>query len=417
MQNSIVRHTIVLIAALSVALVNTGCKSTGWNMPGSSWASWGKKKPPTSSIAGTRTTPQPPSVTVPPYPSTVAATSQNGPLNRTASNTGPRASQPATSPAAYGPTPRYPAQQTASSGGYFTGPYNTGQASTAGTQHGFYSPTMSKPAGPAAYTADSRNRTTPLPAGSATPRNGSATRTTRPAGSTGYPARSPYGPPPAPSYPSSTSTTPSHSSAPGYSSPTTPSQGTAYPPRATAPGTYATPSYNRYRSPASYPTTPTRTQTPPASTSIRPSTSPYGAVPVSATGPIRAANTGNSISRSATAGSQPKSYASPSSGGYQPGSTARASNLLPPTTGTTAPSNYAASPTTSRYGPSASTAAKSPSAAAASAYRAPSYQTPSYQTPTYPGTTYRGPSSSGYPVPTRTATPTGSSRYPSTYSR
>ena len=69
MRNSKWCCTLVVMAALSVALFSTGCRSGGWGMPGSSWVSWGKKKPPTSSIAGTREVPKPPSVSVPPYPS------------------------------------------------------------------------------------------------------------------------------------------------------------------------------------------------------------------------------------------------------------------------------------------------------------------------------------------------------------
>ena len=54
MRRSIWHCTLVVIAAVSMTSISTGCRSGGWSMPGSSWVSWGKKKPPTSSIAGTR---------------------------------------------------------------------------------------------------------------------------------------------------------------------------------------------------------------------------------------------------------------------------------------------------------------------------------------------------------------------------
>ncbi len=82
---------LIVIAALSVASSTTGCKSgAGWTMPGSSLVGLGKKKPSTSSIAGTRSTPQPPSVNVPPYP---AGTSTTGDSYANRSAQGPRMAQ------------------------------------------------------------------------------------------------------------------------------------------------------------------------------------------------------------------------------------------------------------------------------------------------------------------------------------
>ena len=85
-------------------------------MPGSSWVSWGKKKPPTSSIAGTRETPQPPSVSYPPFSSgetttssSVASTPSGYP---SANPSASAASFPGTDSGASG----YAVQQTANSG-------------------------------------------------------------------------------------------------------------------------------------------------------------------------------------------------------------------------------------------------------------------------------------------------------------
>ena len=158
MRNSSWRCTFSVIVTTIVAMISTGCKSGGWGMASPSWMSLGKKKPPTSSIAGTREPLQPPSISVPPYP----------------------ASEPAREAAMASATPRHPSSdaswaaagssmdrsgspeltgyghvpgQTANAGGYATGPYSTGGAA-APTQQGFYSPTHTP--GPAALTADVR---------------------------------------------------------------------------------------------------------------------------------------------------------------------------------------------------------------------------------------------------------------------
>ena len=98
-------------------------------MPSLSWPSWSKKDPPVSSIAGTRGTPQPPSINVPPYtpgpegsssgngyPTSVASTAQTGPY---------RTSSPAAN--------SYSSQNSATSGNFYTGPYATGSATPGAT--------------------------------------------------------------------------------------------------------------------------------------------------------------------------------------------------------------------------------------------------------------------------------------------
>ncbi len=159
MRNSNWCCTLVVMATLSVALFSTGCRSGGWGMPGSSWVSWGKKKPPTSSIAGTREVPKPPSVSVPPYPASDASSTSSiaGMNNGNPSSTAGRgiANPYATENTATG---GYGVQQTTGTEGYATGPYATGRgtAATASTQQGFYSPTYGATGGPAASTADAR---------------------------------------------------------------------------------------------------------------------------------------------------------------------------------------------------------------------------------------------------------------------
>ena len=102
MRNSLRHCALVVIAAVGVTSFSTGCRSGGWNMPGSSWVSWGKKKPPTSSIAGTREPTQPPSVGVPPYPPDDSSSSS---ATSTAMASYPSTSPPGDKPSAYGLVP------------------------------------------------------------------------------------------------------------------------------------------------------------------------------------------------------------------------------------------------------------------------------------------------------------------------
>ena len=111
-------------------------------MPGSSLVGWGKKKPSTSSIAGTRSTPQPPSVNVPPYP---AGTSSTG--DSYANRSAPGAS--------YGASGY--SNSAAPANDMYTGPYSmsgSNPTASSNTQNGFYS--TSTPSGPSAYSADAR---------------------------------------------------------------------------------------------------------------------------------------------------------------------------------------------------------------------------------------------------------------------
>ena len=179
MRRSIWHCTLVVLTAVSLTSISTGCRSGGWGMPSSSWVSWGKKKPPTSSIAGTREPTQPPSISVPPYP-------PSDPSSSSASSTA-MASYPSSSrgsaPSAYGspaPAANMPdsaGQPLAGPTGYATGPYNTasGDAASTPAQQGFYRPSAPLGGGPAASTADARGSYTPpatAPYGAEPPANG-----------------------------------------------------------------------------------------------------------------------------------------------------------------------------------------------------------------------------------------------------
>ncbi len=201
MRNSIWRCMLVLVSALSVAVFSSGCRSGGWGMPGSSLVSWGKKKPPTSSIAGTHEVPKPPSVSVPPYPS--GGTSPTSSVASTASGaTAPRSTSTPYGAGAMG-SGGYGIQQTAGAEGYATGPYNTGRATaaTASTQQGFYSPTYSANGGPVASTADARGSAYPAP-GAPYGTSPSASNSSSPAayGGLNSPANSAYGTSPSAAY-------------------------------------------------------------------------------------------------------------------------------------------------------------------------------------------------------------------------
>ncbi len=361
---------IVMIAALCLASFTSGCKSgAGWSMPGSSLVGWGKKKPSTSSIAGTRSTPQPPSINVPPYP---AGASNDSYASRAPSNGTYGADS-------YG-------RSSAPANNMYTGPYSmSGTNSTTGsTQNGFYSGATSS--GPYAQTADSRS------AGS----YGGAGTTPN------YPTTADYGRSPSTAYggapggyatPNTTTGTPSYNgatpgfgAAPSYNSSAPTYGGSAYGGTSTGGSSYGTaPSAPTYSPPSSsYPTAPTYNPpsssypTNPSTSSSFPTTPPtgygggatsgyaapsagsygstpqYGAVPNTSTSPYGSTTYGSG-------GTMPTanegSYSS-TGGPYRPGSTNRNTAVLggeqdvrpagysgsggayPTTTGSTGSSSY-----------------------------------------------------------------------------
>ncbi len=340
-------------------------------MPGSSWVSLGKKKPPASSIAGTHEAPEPPSITYPPYssgesktPSAVASTPNGYPSSN------------ATSTAA---TPSsYAVKQADNTSGYSVGPYGTGGSSTGATQDNFYKPSYPPAGGPVASTADARANAYPRSTsmnGMTPPTSGfpssTAPNSSSFGGASGYsqPAASSYGTGGS-GYGTGATTTPRSSVTTPIYPPTSPTNGypaaspsSSYP---TAPSSsYATPPSNSYPAlPSSgYPTSS--------------STSPSAALPSSgASGYNAPLPSGYSTTPSGVAApyNSPSNYGAPS--GY----------------GT--PSGYAGLPNTG-----SSTAG---GYSASQGFR--------------PGSTGRGRDAFG-PTPTRTASPAGSSVYPSTYAR
>jgi hypothetical protein len=323
---------LIVIAALSVASSTAGCKSgAGWTMPGSSLVGWGKKKPSTSSIAGTRSTPQPPSVNVPPYP---AGTSSTG--DSYANRSAPGAS--------YGASGY--SNSAAPANDMYTGPYSmsgSNPTASSNTQNGFYS--TSTPSGPSAYSADARGSSaygagTSSASGSsygnASPPNYGTTApsygTTAPSYGTSSPSYGTstpsYGTTPNSSYGTPASgasgygtapSTPSYGTPGTGSYPTTPSGAGAYPSTPSTSSGFSTGSTSTY---GSTPGTAASYSAPPASSYGTPST--YGATP----------NTSSSTYGTATYGPgsvkppvMDSSY-SATGGSFRPGSTNRNSGLI-----------------------------------------------------------------------------------------
>ena len=188
MRRSIWHCTLIVLTAVSLTSISTGCRSGGWGMPSPSWVSWGKKKPPTSSIAGTHEPTQPPSISVPPYPPSDSSSSSASSTAMASQPSSTRGVTPSaygsTAPAAY--TPESAGPPLAGPTGYPTGPYNTasGDAASVPAQQGFYRPSAPPDGGPAASTADARGGYTPpatSPYGTETPSTG------------GYPSPASYG--------------------------------------------------------------------------------------------------------------------------------------------------------------------------------------------------------------------------------
>lgn len=349
MHKSIGHCLLIAVVAIVFSSVGSGCKSGGWSMPGASWASWGKKKPPTSSIAGTREPTQPPSITVPPYPpddsssesntalasypSTKTGNSRTGSLTPSATDT----TSPGTQPT-----------------GYAVGPYPTssGSASTAQqTQQGFYQNSTT----PETATADARNSSgsTFQPSYGAEQPNstyaapsgyGATTPPTSYGATTPYAAPSGYGATPAPTG--------------DYAGVPSGAADTGYPmnPAGTAGGTYPAPAAGAYPAPAAgaYPTTdyagtyPT-TNAPYGTNSAAPygtnsAPTAYGAMPSGPGQPVAPAGYGPEPAAVYSASSQNSAYgtaAGPAQGSasdtgyqYRPGSTGRNANLLSPSGGT-----------------------------------------------------------------------------------
>lgn len=151
MRKSIGHYLLIAAVAIAFSSVGSGCKSGGWSMPGASWASWGKKKPPTSSIAGTREPTQPPSITVPPYPPEDASSESSTALASYPS-TGTGGSKTGSMAPTAGDTANTGTQPT----GYAVGPYPTSSTPTSAaqqTQQGFYQNNTA----PETATADARS--------------------------------------------------------------------------------------------------------------------------------------------------------------------------------------------------------------------------------------------------------------------
>jgi len=298
------RHgALIVIVAVGVMSLSTGCRSGGWKMPGSNWVSWGKKKPPTSSIAGTHEMTQPPSVAVPPYPPDDSVPSSSASLAAAGAR---QAEQPSIyQPSTAMPTGVDNAVQPAAATGFPTGPYGTGGAGSIATQtqQGFYRTATPDNAGPIASTADAR---------------GAYGAVSPPAydGAAGAPpAGTPFGPDLAPSggnlAPITTPATPTGSD---YSYPETSPAPVA---PVSAPGTYQSPAPPTY-SAAAYPL-----GTPSA---LAPA-SPYNTY-----GPPVAPG-GSAVGNSYPPGTSAVPSVAPPSGQYRPGSTSRNSNLFSPTSG------------------------------------------------------------------------------------
>lgn len=374
MRKSIGHCLLVAVAAMALSTVGTGCKTGGWSMPGASWVSWGKKKPPTSSIAGTREPTKPPSISVPPYPpGDSSSTSSAAALASYPSNTrnGAAASSatglPNTSP------------PTASPSDIAVGPYSTSSASRSAppADQGFYYPESNKAGAPQMATADARNGYAPgYQPGYESNNSGQPNSTFSPPtgyGNTTTPsaygaASTPYSPPT------------------GYAAGQTPPVDYAAPAPGTTDNSYPTtpvnPAPSGYTATGSYPTTPYPGNYPtteePGGPYTTPPTSTYGQAPVGETansgvanpanyGPAGYGQAGYGQADNGTpapvysASSQNSAYGAPSgttygsgstydaNSGYRPGSTGRNANLLgpsgntrmaSPTGGTTYPSNY-----------------------------------------------------------------------------
>jgi hypothetical protein len=359
MRNSLRHCALVVIAAVGVASISTGCRSGGWSMPGSSWVSWGKKKPPASSIAGTREPMQPPSISVPPYPPDDSSSSS---ATATAMASYPSTSPQGTAPSGYGPmAPGSSGMDSAvptaaGTTGYATGPYGTGGRGSAmtQTQQGFYRTSTPDGGGPVASTADARGGYSPA----MTPSYSDATS------NSGYPTPSTYGatpygadsPPPGGNY--APVTTPGTN----YGAPDYGTTNYGYPapaPNGAYPTTPPTMAYPPTAAGNGYPVTRSDPVAPPGATGGYPAnaTAPitYGATPYpagpssygDATSTYGASSQNGSYGASATTGSAygtDSGYGAPTgattgtsgtSGGYRPGSTSRNNGLLGPTTGTT----------------------------------------------------------------------------------
>lgn len=353
MRNHHWRRTLVTLSIMLLAVVATGCKSGGWGMSSPSWMSWNKKKPPTSSIAGTRDPIQPPSITVPPYPAS-GTTGQSALASNASSSP---ASGTGVAPTAYD----FSAKSAPSSPGYATGPYSTGGGAMP-TQQGFYS--TSQDSGPSAYTADSRGGSypgsrdfggvSPMGAGSS-----GANHATPPAygptpdsySGAGYGMNQPTASTPfAPAQYPATSGWPSPvAAAPGAGSFPVPSQPAAFQPGSNLPyGTAGSPGNpNAWGAPGS--------GVPMEDGSYE--SMPYGyadgtpaydaAAPIY--GSFQPSGTGSPMG--AYPSTQAPSSPYPSTGypmttdGYRPGSTARSRDFLPPA-GTSPPTNFGGSSST-----------------------------------------------------------------------
>ncbi len=316
-----------------MASLSAGCRSGGWNMPGSSWLSWNKKKPPVSSIAGTRDPIQPPSVSVPPYPASEspsgspATSALASAATSTSTNNDPASAQAAGMPA--GGRSDYGVQPVAGTTGYATGPYSTGNAGALPpapeTQQGFYA-TSPPPAGPVASTADARGGYSPAmspswgagPTGPTTPPpTGSANFAPVTTPDMGY---GPTGPYPSTDYPAFAGNNayppvqaPAGSVAPAYPA-TSPGPSGVYgsypPPTASVPNSYVAPPVPL--GPSGY------NGAAPAYTA----SSQYGGYAGTATPSY---DPGTAPTNSTSSGT---------TSGYRPGSTSRNSNLLGPASAT-----------------------------------------------------------------------------------
>ncbi len=319
MRRSTWRCWLLAFGTLTLTSLGVGCRSAGWNMPGSSWLSWNKKKPPVSSIAGTHDPIRPPSVSVPPYPASESSHGSPATTALASAATGSSAAADVGYGQGVGPG-NAGTQPAAGTADIAVGPYRTGSASAApsapNVNQGFYAQGLS-PSDPASsingaggafatttgsmFGAAPPSPTLPQTGGMdfapvTTPERGAEAAGPYP--STDYPAFAGASPYPQSSLPSGPPTYPAPNPDPAGA------YGSYPPPTAPVPNPYAAPPLP---APSSF-----------GGAAAYTASSPYGGYAGSAPPPPVGGATSPSLAPSAAAGE------------YRPGSTSRNSNLLGP---------------------------------------------------------------------------------------
>lgn len=357
MRKSIGHCLLIAAVAMAFSSVGTGCKTGGWSMPGASWVSWGKKKPPTSSIAGTREATQPPSITIPPYPPS-GPSPESGTALATYPSTGSSGANMGSTASSIAGGAINTTQPSTESAGFAVGPYSTSTPDPTGqpTQQGFYQNSTS----PETATADARNgygptfqpnygTTQPNSTYSAPSGYGAETMSPTGYGAPTNPYSAPNGYAGNPTPPSNYSGVPGGMADAAYpANPGNPTTGDYSAPAAT--GVYPTAQY-----PGAYPAT-----NDPYGPNTTAATTPYGPAnggapqPVAPTGygpetPVYSASSQNSAYGTPAGSDASTQNADGSNNAYRPGSTGRNANLLSPsgstrmatpTGGTTYPNTY-----------------------------------------------------------------------------